>query len=408
MDTGDKFVWLVFIILTNLFGLYKLIPLGSRLYSLDFMFAMEFIIAFFILLIVIYSEHGLIKKPIFGHVILGLTFLTIVEIVYTFFTFKQPIYYACKESLYYLIPVILYISMSQYSKKLSVDHVFDIIIKVSIISSLMAIIIFSIYSVLGVNILNVIDNTESVRNGTVRFGVGSLVVFPAIVISITKVMNNSSNKLDYLNIFLGLIQVVFINKTRANIIYIVMVILISILNTRKTNVLVKAFIFLVLFCGGLIAFLNSDTVSANINSYVNADMSIMARLEEIEYYFGQFLDHPILGMGFLTGDKAVNNWQLVGGNNPAIYYYREDVGYIGFLNKFGILGIIWFIYFIKSYFKRIKDNTLYSQICMNLSTYVIISSISLNIMDPQRTMYIFFVLFIGEIVINEKRRMNIT
>lgn len=408
MKKKNKYIWFVFIVLTNIFGLYKLIPFGSALYSLDFMFVMALILAFFLLLNSIYSRHGIFKKPLFYQIGCWLMVLTVVEVLYTFINFKQPIYYACKESLYYIIPIVLYFSVSQYSDKLEVNEILDIVVKVSIISSSVAIVVILIYSITGMNLFNIISNTENIRNGSVRFGVGSLVVFPAIVISVTKVMNKESNKLDCLNIFLGLIQVIFVNKTRANIIYMIMVILISILNTKKTNKLLRILIITVIICGGVIGFLSTESISAGMNTYINGDISIMARLEEIEFYLREFIKHPILGMGFLTGDKSVYNWQLVGGYNPAIYYYREDVGYVGFLNKFGVLGMIWLIYYFRLYFLRIKGDSLESKICRNLMVYLIISSISLNVMDPQRTMYLFIVLFIGEMAIKDKRKRECT
>lgn len=407
MDIGNILVWIVFIILTNMFGFYKVLPFGSKLYSLDFMFIMAFAFAICVLFYTFYKKHR-IKKPMFSYVILGLLLLTVVEVVYTYLVFKQPIYYALKESFYYCVPVILYVAMSQFSEKLSVDSVFEIMVKVSIISSTIAIVVFSIYTVFGINLLNAIEDIEYVRYGTVRFGIGGLIVYPAIIISVTKIINNSSSKYDYLNIFLGFIHVVFINKTRTNVVYLTIVILILCFNKIRISKLVKKIIFFTLLCIAIIAFLNLDTILMAVETFVKSDVSILARIEEIEYYFGQFLGRPLLGIGFLTGDKAVDNWQLIGGNNPLIYYYREDVGYIGFLNKFGVLGIIWFVYFFVTYFKFIKNNAVWSQYCMNIFLYLIISSISLNVMDPQRTMYIFIVLFMGEIVIDEKRRTNRT
>lgn len=57
------------------------------------------------------------------------------------------------------------------------------------------------------------------------------------------------------------------------------------------------------------------------------------------YYFNGFMQHPIMGQGFIKPINSALTTLLYG---PYGFYYLEDVGIVGCLFTFGLVGVFFY------------------------------------------------------------------
>lgn len=399
----EVYIWIIFILITNFFGFYKYLPLGDVIYSVDYMLISCFLFSCILLFGKLVTHRGkLVKGYFFSYAIILLVFV-VIEAIITSTRYHQPVFLTIKEMFYYFAPVVTYFAFCQMKRYIVVGKVCEILTKVSLIASSIAILAFVSYTYLDVNFLKLSTvGDESFRNGTIRFGVGGLIVYISVVISITRVLQKEYRNIDIYNIVLGLLQIIFVNKSRTMILYFVMVFLIAVIREKKTNKFYKNLVVFALLTVGVCVFCFLDTILSEVVKYIDDDASLFVRLEAIEFYMEQFKQKPILGMGLLSADRTSNSWRLVSGYNPSHFYYREDVGAVGLLNKFGIVGVLWVVCFLRKIWKRVSTKeSEQSMICQNIVIFLIVTMISLSFMDYQRVMYIFILLFISEITVGE-------
>lgn len=141
-----------------------------------------------------------------------------------------------------------------------------------------------------------------------------------------------------------------VNKSRTALLYFIIIVLVLFVIGKQVNGIRKVciIVFLVACFIGVVASYKS--VRKDMISYVEADAGIMIRFSTIKFYIGQFLEHPILGMGLISSSKDVSGWQLLYGSGG--YFYRDDVGLIGLINKFRICGFIWAWLFLSKVKKK--------------------------------------------------------
>lgn len=122
-----------------------------------------------------------------------LLILVLIEIVWTYHQYDQPIMLTLKEAFYYFTPVVGYFAFLQYKDDIKYEEILEIIVKVSLIVSLVALIAFSIYTFAGINILRLEDSAATnFRNGTIRFSLGSVVASMGVLISVTRILQKKS------------------------------------------------------------------------------------------------------------------------------------------------------------------------------------------------------------------------
>lgn len=134
------------------------------------------------------------------------------------------------------------------------------------------------------------------------------------------------------------------------------------LSTKKIDIgfrLIGIFsiIFVILF-----ASLKFDSIFSSISSYFEDDAGIMIRFKTIEYYWNHILEKPLFGYGFITANRQTATYSIMSGIGG--YYFRDDVGIVGFLDQFGFLGGVWFISLVVNmlkYGKRASRNKLFGQ-----------------------------------------------
>lgn len=103
-------------------------------------------------------------------------------------------------------------------------------------------------------------------------------------------------------------------------------------------------------------------------------------------------------MGFISTKKTLSGWNLLYGDSGI--YYRGDVGVIGLLNAYGIVGFIWSCLFLKRIYNSAVDNTTYSLSLKFIVIYFVISWANLSFMDAERLLYMIIPVMMSILISN--------
>ena len=402
---GEIFIWAIAICMSNFFGFYQYLPLGSTLYIDDHMFLYVLVVSclFFVLSLLSGNKVSAIGKRFWG-VMVTFTVLILIEIVRSVFRYQQSLLLTIKESSYYVIPIIAFVTFqTMKNKRLDAHTICNILVKVSIISSVVAIAAFILYTFCGINILKLSDDPiHHFRYGTIRFVIGPIMIYLAFIISATRFIKHKYKSLDLWNIALSIIQFVLINKTRTALAYMLMTILIIYILQHKDCITLKLTCRLVLASGICLGILFFNIILQKVNSIIDSEWTIMIRMKAIVFYMEQFVKVPVFGMGFISSNEALPDWVLLRGANG--YYYRCDVGLIGLLNEFGVCGVLWVGSFLYIVIRKLKGHTgIYADVVRNIVIYLVISMTSLSFLDSQRTMYLFIIMAISDTYLSRKQ-----
>lgn len=281
------YIWAMIICMTNFFGFYKYLPFGMIFYTVDYMYLCILSISLlFLLFLLIGKGHEKIKIGAFWKCSLGLIILIGLEIIWTYVRYHQPFILTLKEGFYYIIPLFTYFIFLQFrSTKLSAKNICDIFVMGSILASLVAIVAFILYTYVGINILQLADDAINFRYGTIRFHVGTLVVYMAVIISLTRVFGKSYASIDIINLILALFHILVINKTRTIILYFIIMTLVVMLIEKRMKKAIKAFVILLIAVCLFGIFISFDTISGDVANYVNQEAGIKIRFDTINFLY---------------------------------------------------------------------------------------------------------------------------
>ena len=387
------YLFFLLLLLTQLFGFYVYLPVLGELYSTDFTFLCLIVLAGASLVYSVSITKRVRLSFRFAPQILCFLALMLLEIPVTWLIVRQPIHLIAKEAVYYFVPPLCFFALLQYPEIRQRDflpRLLRLIVLFSIVSSAVALIAFSLYSLAEINLLQVTVTSALIRNGSIRLKVGGIVLYTGLIISMVRVLERNAGRADAVNLILGLIHVVFVSKTRTVVLYLAAVFFLVMMTEKKTHWLVKL-LFLFLSAALLIfAFILSDSLTPALYSYLYGDAGFVVRLRAISHYWEQFLAHPLTGIGLISSSKSIAGWQLLYG--PAGQYYRSDVGLIGLINEFGLLGLIWSLWFLFGSFRAAgRSGSPMARTVKSLLLYLTVGLINLSFLDPGRCMYLFLI-----------------
>lgn len=276
------------------------------------------------------------------------------------------------------------------------EEIYKFIIKAitifSIITSVLFIMQIFLYNTLKISFLKISEYPQLTMAEKREFGIrltfpSTLIIF-SFLISCGQLKENKKNKLHKCNLVISAIYIFCICQTRMTSIAILCAIGIIIIFNKISYGLKKA-IIIILTIIVLIAPLGLE------NLFDNKTGSVYARIYSIELYTKEFLENPVFGIGLLPDDGSnVTIQKILHGDEG--YANITDIGIIGYIVQFGIVGLVLLIYLIKiaygilnKYGKR--DAKYYSLITCII--YILITSSTLSIFDTQRIVIIPFILF---------------
>ena len=187
-----------------------------------------------------------------------------------------------------------------------------------------------------------------------------------------------------------LINVLFISKTRTAMLYLGLTFFWMAMTEKRVHPLLKILSFFLIYLLLVAAVALSDRLIPAVRAYMEQDPGIMVRFRAIDHYLAQFRAYPLTGIGLISNSKSIPGWELLYG--PRGQYYRSDVGAVGLINEFGLLGLFWVIWFLLSSFRRAgRSSAVLPRVIRSLVVFLTVSMVNLSMMDPGRCMYIFLV-----------------
>lgn len=196
-------------------------------------------------------------------------------------------------------------------------------------------------------------------------------------------------------IVIDFLYVVLVSGTRMYMIIdflLIVFFILSLLKDKFPGILYSLLSLGMLFGAALVPFMAKMFVTGD------RKLSFNIRQDEIKYYLGKVFHNDWFGIGFPDAKKY--NQLLHGPSNSRIFmsngkYYIEDVGAMGVVVIFGILGgigLLWFAYKVIKAFQL----SVYKDVMLAMILFLIMTTATLSLIDPQRIFYLFILIYIME------------
>lgn len=375
------YVFLLLLCSTNFLGFGDRIP-GLNLVKITARTSFCFlIVAILILILKLCIDGKLYIDGLFFGVLFTFILFIIFESVISYVKYSDlggSAITVVNSALHYISPFLAYWAFIQFKIDKNARYAIleKYILAFGFISNLVAIFSFLLFERFQINILG-IDTTvmQNFRNGSIRFGIGDFCVLLALFICLIKVLDNKASLYHLSILCMSIYQYVFITKTRMMIFTIIVLIVFSIVILNRRGVLSKATTVFILVCAALFVLANYKSLYVYVNSYISEDHSILTRFSEINYYYEHFLTEPLLGSGFIN-PKSEAFYLFEGGITGR--WSKTDLGVLGFLFQFGIVGIVIVFQYIRRQIHTLKiSNSKYNKILVLIVVYEIITMMSL-------------------------------
>ena len=381
-----KSIWF-FLLMLCVTAFYGANYFFSSLYTYDFMALTSLVLSTFIFIL----KGCKIEKSHYKSSNILLFFMWITGIIAAT-GYGLPVTVILKESLYTIVPLMMYLAFRPSIKsRKDISKLLHIISMTGMICNLVAFIEMA-FALNGLDVLK-INVFEKLRNGTPRFIIGETIITISFFWSCSVVTNRkfSMNKrlLHLCNIILTVINLQWIIKTRTYSLYLVAtVLMIPVLNTgMKKRIRLFAGILVV----GILAVVLLSNFVPSINAIIDNDYGIQMRFSMITYYLDYFKKHWLFGAGYVSANPYYSTYSIVAG--PLGRYYTSDVGVIGLMFRNGIIGVAWLISWFYTSIKIIRDNINkmpghYGLLIKLLIVFLLFSCINLILTDSPRFPYI--------------------
>lgn len=393
----NKIIVILLLLEVNFF---YIIPLPESFGNLNSATKKYIIIFIIILTLCICSKRILkINKFYFLPDIIFFIVLYIFEIIYSHILYNQSFFDGFRASHFYIVVLFYFVYAYVFRKTKDITKIQCFIICITLILSVLYLIQFYLYNF---NIIFLNVDMSKMRFNTIRiYENGDILVF-SIIIAFSNLIKAGTRKkykiILFANILFGVLNLILVIKWRIGIVATIVAIVTIIVIKYKQSFL-KLVISTILTIIILVISLNTTVMKDYLNSFNNEDVSINARQFEINFYLSQLKEYPLFGVGFIrVEENQFNNLSKLVNGNDYFTYYKDDVGFIGFINTFGIIGGIWYIVLIMKCLyviiknKRKKMDESYELI--GIFIYLVLTSNSAIIMNAQRIMILPIILSI--------------
>lgn len=192
----------------------------------------------------------------------------------------------------------------------------------------------------------------SIRLGGIRYVNSTEPILFAAIFAMTRLLENKKEKTRVIKygyiLVISTIELVFVAKTRTLIIMYFVSLIVMVWNAKNSSSkmeFIRKTLFVVLICIGIVWALNTNIAKAYFDEYstsINTQYdTVSIRHDESNYAISLLKKNPIItlaGTGFISDRNTELNYA-----GSTLKGIRTDIGLLGFVNEFGILGFIWFI-----------------------------------------------------------------
>ena len=363
------------------------------------------------LLIIFIAKYKLSNFK-FKNQVLLLLLLILINGVYTYFR------YPGENSKSIIIPtmtyllLLLYFPLNQYFKGEGKFYRFlDIFQWCNILACTVTIaqsIIYSINHRIYLQIYEYIVSPTTIasisRSAFLRITYISTPVSIALLFSIIDILiYKRRTKLNWISTFLGVVHLAVSSQTRMYIAIFVLLFIYTFYfleqEHKKRSKWLKYFLVTLLVI--VIAWavdlpgIIKNIIAPIIDGSYATNGSYFARFDAITYFTKSILQHPIFGLGIIRVEKGSSYYNIIRGITGYANY--TDVGIIGSLAEFGFPIIIVFVSMLIKMKKQCNYGGMsfvyYQKIIL---WFIILSCISLSVLDPQRIIILPIALAVFE------------
>lgn len=384
------YILIIGICMSGFLGFDKYMPYHEMVYFVTYIHLAIFFVSFIFLFYFILKNKKL-KFFSFRRICISWTLIVIIEFIFSFIRYQQPFFFTLVEAIFVINPLISMLCISQFEHSDNNEEIItNTLLQISAITNIVIFVAYVLFTYQGIDLLKIGDSALF-RNDTVRINSGEMIIYPMIMISFSRIFEKKHNLVDMVNLIFGLINIILVAKTRMVFLGIIMTALLYIVIVKNVNIIIRIMVILAFVVMSCFSIVYMDDLLSEAGTYFSSDMGIQRRFDAIDFYSNQFFENPIFGMGLLGGSKNLINSELLYG--PRGVFYRSDVGIIGFINAFGIVGLIWVGYSIIIMLKAGKKSTKNHHLLI-CTLYSLLTTVSLMFMDSGRSMYLFIMLYL--------------
>lgn len=231
---------------------------------------------------------------------------------------------------------------------------------------------------------------------------GFLRIFILVVAHRCIKKNFSKCIFEMLSVVIMLASVVLIDKSRTYLVFLLIAILCDffIYNRKKMK---NRSIIVGIGVMAVVAVILIYKVGSILGSIAGNTGSRYARVEGIAYYKEVIKENFLFGIGAESPLKGEPNFYLVHGDKGI--YNTSDVGIIGTVVKFGVFGVIWFMWFvIKCIRMAIATKGENRSLSLGIMIMVLMCIPITSFLDPERLITMLMTMLILETnLLNSKR-----
>lgn len=351
------------------------------------------------------TRKPFLKSRLYWRYIVTFVSIGIVEIFYTKLVYPdEPIINAFRAASPFLVILSYFIFAAalNYNEEMFIQMIVDIATLLAIICVFQAI----IYGLSGIKIIKLYgfsygESQVIVRNGRIRILGSDYVSFVSFISMGLLYSDRYSSKLRRkagVNVLLALVFDAFCTQTRAMLLAEVIVLTVVVFKLSKSKLFKTLMIFAVLVvCIISSSDIYQTLVDISLTITNRIDYSLYHRVDEYSFYFQSFLKRPIFGVGLLTLNPQNRAYFYLFSKNG--YYAYSDVGIVGILAHFGILGLLLYLYPVINTYKIWRTSKKTSSLdTLNFCIFcgLIATMISLAIFDGERLMILPLYLALSE------------
>lgn len=317
--------------------------------------------------------------------LLWVYFFIFVEIAFTLVRYPQEsVMDTLREASTYLTLLSYYVFARCVRKNR--DKFLILLVDITTLSAFLYIVNALLYNTAGQTFLQIYGFNYGIlkdvtRTDTIRLVGPALIDFTtyiAIGIVFSKNVDKQLKKRCVVLVIVGCIYNIYVSQTRSTLAIMAAITVVILLKSSNKNVLMK-----IILAGTSILLLLVMIFSLKeMFQYSSTDYSIYHRVGAINFYLDRFKESPIFGNGLLrdTPTSPINNY-LVHGSSGYTYI---DVGVIGFVGHFGLLGLVSYGYLIVLAYRNVRCRDETDMLSLSILLACLASMVNLSLFDAGR------------------------
>lgn len=317
--------------------------------------------------------------------LLWIYFFIFVEVLFTLVRYPQEsVSDTLREASTYLTLLSYYVF--KRCARWNRDRFLSLLIDIAILSAFLYIVNALMYNTTGQFFLQVYGFNYGIlkdvtRSDTVRLVGPALIDFTTYIAIGILFSKNVVEKLKIrcaVLVVVGCIYNIYVSQTRSTLAIMAAITVVILLKSSNKNALMK----IILASASILLFLIMIFSLKDMFQYSSTDYSIYHRLEAVNFYLNRFRESPIFGNGLLRDDPATAiNKYLVHGSSGYTYI---DVGVIGFIGHFGLLGLLSYGYLIALAYRNVKRGGETDMLALSILLACLASMVNLSLFDAGR------------------------